>query len=287
MAPIPTKVQDRLSAGIKRFQPVLTSARSRDVNESDTVTIITDMLADVFGYDKYSEITSEYVIRSTFVDLAIKLDGKAQMLIEVKAIGLDLKEMFVKQAVDYGANEGIEWVVLTNGVTWQVYKVSFGKPVGSDLVLQIDFLNLSTKNLSHLENLFLLTKEGLGRSLLGDYHTQRQALSRFFIGAIALSDPVLDVIRRELRKISPDVKIDNEQIKGVLVGEIIKREVMEGDKADEAQRKVARLNKRVVKKKVVREKSDTQAADQDDEEVEVVEEEQVDEATEPNADQQP
>lgn len=248
MATVPAKVQDRLSAGIKRFLPVLASARSRDVNESDTVTIITDMLADVFGYDKYSEITSEYVIRSTFVDLAIKLDGKAQMLIEVKAIGLDLKDAYIKQATDYGANQGIEWVVLTNGVLWNIYKVTFGKPIGFDLVLQIDFMKLSPKNANDIESLYLLTKEGLGRSVLGDYHTQRQALSRFFIGAIALSEPVLDVIRRELRKISPDVKIDNDQIKEVLVQEIMKRDVMEGEKAEEAQRKVNRAAKRAVRK---------------------------------------
>lgn len=253
MATIPARVQDRLVAGIKRFIPILTAAKSRDVNESDTVTIITDMLADVFGYDKYSEITSEYVIRSSFVDLAIKLDGKPQLLIEVKAIGLDLKDAYVKQAVDYGANEGIEWVVLTNGAIWQIYKVTFGKPVGHDLVLQIDFLNASHKNTDHLENLYLLTKEGLGRSVLGDYHTQRQALSRFFIGAIVLSEPVLDVIRRELRKISPDVKIDNEQISDVLTNEIIKRDVMEGDKADEAQRKVNRAVKRAATKKTAKE----------------------------------
>ena len=248
MASIPTKVQDRLSASVKRFQQILTSAKSRDVNESDTVTIITDMLADVFGFDKYSEITSEYSIRSTFVDLAIKLDGKLQLLIEVKAIGLDLKDAYVKQAVDYAANEGVEWVVLSNGVLWNVYKVSFGKPIGFDLVLQIDFMSLSYKNASHLESLYLLTKEGIGKSVLGDYHTQRQALSRFFIGAVTLSDPVLDVIRRELRKISPDVKIDNEQIKDVLIQEIIKREVMEGEKADEAQRKVSRMHKRPAKR---------------------------------------
>jgi hypothetical protein len=248
MATIPVKVSDRLSASIKRFQPVLTSAKSRDVNESDTVTIITDMLADVYGFDKYSEITSEYSIRGTFVDLAIKLDGKLQLLIEVKAIGLDLKDAYIKQAVDYAANEGIEWVVLTNGALWQIYKVTYGKPVGSDLVLQIDFMSLSPKNTAHLESLYLLTKEGLGKSMLGDYHTQRQALSRFFIGAITLSDPVLDVIRRELRKISPDVKIDNDQIKDVLVQEIIKRDVTEGEKAEEAQRKVARMNKKPVKR---------------------------------------
>ena len=116
MANISSKTKDRLAAGIKRFQPILTSAKARDVNESDTVTIVTDMLADVCGFDKYSEITSEFVIRGTFVDLAIKIDGVLQMLIEVKSIGLELKEAFTKQAVDYAANQGVEWVILTNGV---------------------------------------------------------------------------------------------------------------------------------------------------------------------------
>ena len=250
MATIPTKVKDRLTAGVKRFQSVLASAKTRDVNESDTVTIITDMLADIFGFDKYSEITSEYVIRGTFVDLAIKIDGKLQLLIEVKAIGLDLKDAFVKQSVDYAANQGIDWVILTNGAVWQIYKVTFGKPVNQDLVLQIDFLNINPKSLNDLENLYLITKEGIGRSVLGDYHTQRQALSRFFIGAIVMSDPVLDVIRRELRKMSPDVKIDTEQIKEVLLQEIFKRDVVEGEKAEEARRKIARAISRVQRRTI-------------------------------------
>ncbi len=253
MATIPTKVKDRLTTGIKRFLPILSSAKTRDVNESDTVTIVTDMLAEVFGFDKYSEITSEYVIRGTYVDLAIKLDGKLQLLIEVKAIGLDLKDAYVKQSVDYAANQGIEWVVLTNGARWQIYKVTFGKPVGQELVIDIDFMNVNSKSTSDLDNLYLLTKEGIGRSVLGDYHTQRQALSRFFIGAIVLSDPVLDVIRRELRKMSPDVKIDTEQIKEVVLQEIFKRDVIEGEKAEEARRKIARANSRVIRKVTMKE----------------------------------
>lgn len=248
MAAIPSKVKDRLTAGIKRYQPVLSSAKFREVNESDTVTIVTDILADVFGFDKYSEITSEFAIRSTFVDLAIKLDGTLQMLIEVKAIGQELKDSFVKQAVDYAANKGVEWVVLTTGAVWQVYKVSFGKPIGQDLVLKIDFLNLNPKNSDHLENLYLLTREGIGKSMLDEYDAQRQTLNRFLIAAMILSDPVLDVIRRELRRLTPDVKIDTERIKDVLVQEILKRDVVEGEKAEEAKRKIARAANRLLKK---------------------------------------
>jgi len=248
MATVPSKVQDRLLAGIKRFQPILTSAKSRDINESDTVIIVTDMLADIFGFQKYSEITSEYVIRGTFVDLAIKLDGTLQLLIEVKAIGLQLKDSYIKQAVDYGANQGIDWVVLTNGVFWQIYKISFGKPISQELVLEIDFLNLNPKKLDDIEGLYLLTREGIAKSMLGEYHAQRIALSRYFIGATVLSEPVLDVIRRELRRISPDVKIDNEQIQEVLVQEVFKRDVVEGEKAEEAQRKITRAANRSLRK---------------------------------------
>ncbi len=270
MATIPTKVKDRLTAGIKRFIPILSSAKTRDVNESDTVTIVTDMLAEVFGFDKYSEITSEYVIHGTFVDLAIKMDGKLQLLIEVKAIGLNLKDAYVKQSVDYAANQGVEWVILTNGAIWQIYKVTFGKPINQDLVLEINFLNANPKSATDLDNLYLITKEGLGKSMLGDYHTQRQALSRFFIGAIVLSDPVLDVVRRELRKMSPDVKIDPEQIKEVLLQEIFKRDVVEGEKADDARRKVARAAGRVQRKMNVKTATATDETESDESHPEIL-----------------
>jgi len=248
MVNIANKVKTRLTSNIKKFQPILSSAKSRDVNESDTVTIIVDMLHDVFGFDKYSEITSEYAIRSTFVDLAIKIDSKLQMLIEVKAIGLDLKDTHVKQAVDYAANQGVDWVILTNGIKWRVYKVAFIKPISQELVLEFDILTLDSKKDADIESLFLITKEGVCKSALSDYQTQRQALNRFSIGAILVNDSVLDVLRRELRRLSPDVKVDNDQIKKVLLTEVIKRDVVEGEKADEAKKKISKVANRSLRK---------------------------------------
>ena len=241
MASIPAKVQDRLVSGIKKFQPVLQDARTRDIGESDTVTIISDILSYVFGYDKYSEITSEHAIKSTFCDLAIKLDGALTILIECKAIGLDLKDVHVKQAIDYAANQGVDWVALTNGVVWRVYRVHFTKPIEQELVVEFDFLTLSHKSDDDLWLLYLCCKEGWAKSALGDYHEQRQALSRFFIGALVVSEPVVSVIRRHLRKMCPDVKVSAEEIVAVLENETLKREVVEGDKAVESRKKVARF----------------------------------------------
>lgn len=237
------KVADRLAAGIKRLQPVVADAKTRDVGEADTAIIVTEILADVLGYDKFKEITSELAIKGTYCDLAIKLDGKVILIIEVKAIGFELKDAHAKQAVDYAANQGIEWVVLTNAVQWRMYAVTFGQPIGQDLVEELDFLGLNPKTEADLESLYLFTKEALTKSVLEEYQAQRKAMSRFCLGAMILSDPVLAVVRRELRKMWPDVKIEVEELRAAFTEEVLKRDVLEGERAEEARKKIAKMQR--------------------------------------------
>lgn len=234
-----TRTAERLAAGLKRFQPILAAAKSRDVNESDTSMIVTDLLAEVFGYDKYSEVTRELCIRGTFCDLATRIEGKLQMIIEVKAIGLELKDAHVKQAIDYAANEGVEWVALTNGNLWRVYRVLFSKPIEKEIVLDIDLLTLGPKNAGHLESLYLLTRESMLKSGLYAYHDHLQATSKFYLAAVVLSDTVLNLVRRELQRLT-DAKVDVAELRDLMRAEVIKREVLEGEKADSARKKVAK-----------------------------------------------
>jgi hypothetical protein len=242
--PIPAKVSTRLAAGIKRFQPILENAKTRDVNESDTVTILTDILQEVFGYDKYSDITSEHSIRGTFCDLAVKHEGSLTLLIEAKAVNTELKDNFVKQAVDYASNQGIDWVILTNGIQWKVFKIIFTKPIENELLYEFDFQTLSHKNDEHLELLWMISKESWTKSLLGDYHAQKQALNKFSLSALILSDSIVEVLRREVRKLSPGIKVDLEEIRNVLHLEVLKRDCLEGEKADAAKKLISRAANR-------------------------------------------
>jgi len=247
--PIPKKVAERLAVGLKRFKPVLEAAKDRDVNESDTSMIVTDMLAEIFGFDKYSEVTREYTIRGTYCDLATKIEGQLQTLIEVKAVGIGLRENHVKQAVDYAANQGVEWVVLTNGQHWKVFSVSFSKPISADLVLDLDILDMSPGDEDSIEDLFLLSKEGIQRSGLDAYNDQLKVRNKFNLAALILSDPILHTIRRELKRISPDVRISVEEIKAALSHEVIKRDAIEGEKATEAQRLVSRAASKALRQR--------------------------------------
>ena len=241
MASIPKKVAERISEGLKRFQPIIQAAKARDAGESDTVTIITDCLTEIFGYDKYSEVTSEHAIRGTYVDLAIKVNDTLLFLIEAKAVGLTLNDKHLKQAVDYAANKGVDWVVLTNGQIWKVYKVTFAKPIDQELIAELDLLSINHKKEEETEKLFILCKEGWQKSAIQDLYGQSQMLSRYTLGAALLSEPVLETIRRELRKAFPGAGlVEMDVISDTLSSEVIRREVLEGDKAIQASKKLSR-----------------------------------------------
>lgn len=152
----------------------------------------------------------------------------------------------VKQAVDYAANQGIEWVALTNGNLWRVFRVIFARPIDAELVLDIDLLSLNAKRAQDLESLFLLTRESMLKSGLYAYHDHLQATNKFYLAAVVLSDPVLETVRRELRRLS-DVKLELEELRDALHKEVIKREVIEGEKADEARKKMTKASGKMLR----------------------------------------
>jgi len=241
MANIPKKVAERFIKSVPKFQKVLQIAKDRDVNESDTVAILNDIFGDVLGYDKYLEVTSELAIRGTYCDLALRVEDKVQFLIEAKAIGIDLKENHMKQACDYGANHGVQWVVLTNGIEWRVYRIRFEQPINFDLVCEFDFLALNARDEKDQEFLFLLAKEGLGKNARDDFYEKVQSVNRYVIGNLMLADPVLSIVRRELRKLADGMKIDVEEVEGIVRTQVLKREIVEGDEAEAAQARVCKF----------------------------------------------
>ena len=242
---IPKRVADRIKSGLRTFKGILEDARNADRSEQDTVTIVTDMLADIFGFNKYSELTGEYAIRGTYCDLAVKIDGKVKYLIEVKAVDKTLKENHLRQATDYAAKEGIEWVALTNGIEWQAYRMIFEQPVRFEHVFTIDLLAGGSEL---PEMIYMLSREGIVRQALDEYHEQRQILNRHVISAVVLSEPILKAIRRELRKLAPKMSIDTDEVKVLLTSEILKRDIVEGQDMKDAKRKVKRARRRAASK---------------------------------------
>ncbi len=265
MVKIPKRVLDRFSASLKNYQGIALSQKDRDVSEADTVTLVKDILAYVFGYDKYTELTSEQQIRGTYCDLAVKIDGKIKYLIEVKSAGMELNDSHLRQAINYAANQGIEWVVLTNAISWRLYRIKFGQPIDFELVTSFEFPSVSLRNEDDQNKMFLLCREGITNDAMGVYHQHTQLLNKFTVGQVIMSDAVVSVIRRELRRLFPELRVDSEQISDILVNDVLKREVIEGEKVKEAQQRIkkaaAKLVRQAEKKQTAAVKEDPEVAE--------------------------
>ncbi len=238
---IPKRVEGRIKSGLRKFKPILEDARKADRSEEDTVTIVRDFLAEALGYDKYADITGEYQIRGTFCDLAVKVDNKLRFLIEVKAVDRTLKETHLRQATDYAAKEGIEWVILTNGVEWVIHRMVFEQPVRHEHVFTLDLLG---EDPDLLHGLYLLSREGARKRAITQYYAQVRAINRHSVAAAILSEPVLNVIRRELKRASPGVRIDVEDVGAAIAHEVIKRDVVDSPEVKDAIKQVQKARTR-------------------------------------------
>lgn len=223
------KTLDRLVSGLKKYQPIVRKLAERDISEADTVTVIKDMLTDIFGYDKYAELTSEQQIRGTFCDLAIRVEGKVHYLAEVKSAGTTLNENHLRQAVNYGAHQGIEWIILTNAIIWKVYRIKFGQPIDWEEVYTFDMGTVSTRSQDDLSKIGMLCRESISSDALQAYHRQAQILNRYVIAELMQSEPVVSIIRRELRRLFDGLKVTNEELLVFLTNDVIERDTLDGE----------------------------------------------------------
>lgn len=256
MASIPKKLSERLVKALPKFHKILPIAKDRDINESDTVNIITDMLSEIFGYDKYHEVTTEFAIRGTYCDLALKVDDKIQYLIEAKAIGHDLKDNHLRQAIDYATNQGIKWVILTNSIIWQLHRVKFEQPICHECVAIINILEMNPKTDKDQETLYLIAKEGLQKDIREEYYEKIQNINKYIIGSFLVSEPIIAVLRKELRKFADGVKIEINELRDIAQNEIIKREIFDSEEGKKAAGKVQRYLKRSAKAKTKMDESE-------------------------------
>lgn len=96
-------------------------------------------------------------------------------------------------------NEGVEWVMLTSGVVWQVYHITGVLPIIVDLALEVDLLGEDT--LAQKANqLYYLSKESLKRRQMDALWQAKRTTSPKSLAKVLCSDNVLLAIRKELKR---------------------------------------------------------------------------------------
>ena len=249
---VPAKVAERLIKQVPRYQKVLKEAQTRNDNKGDneanTGKIVVNMLSDVFGFDEFKDLDKEYEIAGgDRCDVAVKIEGKVRYLVEIKAIRINLKDNHIKQVEAYGFRAGIRWVVLTNGVDWQVYRIGQKGKRGElirEQVCAFNFMDMKAKTPKHQETLFMLCRRGVNKALFEELYERQQVVNEHTIAALMMSDEVHKIIARELKKLEQNAKPDKAEIAKIIEQTIIPGLLVDNEKTKKAIAKIKRMQKK-------------------------------------------
>lgn len=216
--------RERVRATIRRFSKPLLDLVERDANEGDTRLLVTDFLCDGLGFDKYEDLTTEYQVKGEFADYGIRIEKQLIAFIEVKRCTQKLGARHLRQVQMYAVNEGVEWMILTNGQVWQVWHLTGGLPVVVDLALEVDLLGEGTIA-QKVDSLFHLSKDAIRRRLLDELWKAKAATAPKSLATIVLSDSVIEAVRKELRR-QTAYNVDLTELRRVLSNEVIRSELL-------------------------------------------------------------
>lgn len=192
--------RERISAGIKKILKPIETLKERDAVEADTRLLITDMLCDVFGFDKYEDLTAEYQVKGEFADYGIRVDRQLVAFLEIKRITQKLNPNHLRQVENYALKNGVHWAILTNAQKWQIYYVEAktGEESELTLVVEVDLLDPGVTMKSKADSLFYFSKESFSKGVIEEKWKTRFASSPKALRTVILSEKVLDVVRKEL-----------------------------------------------------------------------------------------
>lgn len=190
--------QQKLAAALKAYRKEFLEGGRKELDESGTRIMINRFLSDVLGYKQLEEIKTEYMIKGTYADYVIQVNKTRHFLVEVKALSFQLSEKHLRQTVNYGANEGIEYALLTNGKNFEFYKIIFAQPISSHLIFAID-LSDATSLKTAVANLQHLHKESVVKNSFKPLWNKCEATDPYNIAGILCSDAVLSCIKKMIK----------------------------------------------------------------------------------------
>lgn len=181
-------------------------------NEANTKALLIEPMLSALGWETsdIAQVAREYrVYDNTALDYALKVDGEPRLFVEAKAVGKQLEDKsFISQTVNYANNEGVVWCVLSNGLSYRIYKTNEPVAMEDKLLFEVDLAEgAASESAQALE---LLSRDSLAEGRLDAWGERvftdnrvRQAL-----GALAAKPPpgLIEILSKAVGK--PEVASD-------------------------------------------------------------------------------
>lgn len=195
---------------LRRFAPHFLDARKNGLNEADTVLRLCRFFEEVLGYDGLNDISRETQLKHKYVDICLKIDGRIRLLVEAKAADQQLRDRHIEQAQAYASQNNYRWVLLTNGVDWILYHLTFEEGIEYEKAFMVS-LDKEEEIDDAGAKLAVLHKHSIRDGELDRFWEKRTALGASSIGKALFAESVLRLIRREIRR-DTGILIDPEDL---------------------------------------------------------------------------
>ena len=178
------------------------------------------------------------MVQGHYVDLTVKNKDKIIFFIEAKSVDTTLRDTHAYQAINYAASGGVNLCLLTNGLDYRLYYLTWDKAkVENNMILSFNLLDDDVNTVS--EKLFLVSKESFRKGLIDKYIAEVTSLGDRNLLQAMLSDRVLNAVRMELKNIT---------------GHTTKKESIEKSIADHFSAELYDMVKACIKKRATRER---------------------------------
>lgn len=132
---------NKLVQVIEATRAKIDALRRHGLKETPTRTIVIDPLLEALGWEVRDpdEVQLEYpTVDGKSVDYGLKLNKKCVLLVEAKPFDDPLTDVkAITQVVNYANSDGIVWCILTNGLTWKVYRSIENCPAPDKLMYEV------------------------------------------------------------------------------------------------------------------------------------------------------
>ena len=130
----------------------------------------------------------------------MRIDKELVAFIEVKRCATKLTTKHLRQVQMYAVNEGVEWLILTNGSNWQVYHLTGGLPGCHRPRLRREHPRRQCRPAEKAGQLFYISLESFKRRQIDELWKAKRASSPRSLAGAMMTPTVVDSVRKELRR---------------------------------------------------------------------------------------
>ena len=166
------------------------------LKEPDVRSMIDYFLTKVLGFDEYGEIKTDHIADANHGDYVIHVNRMKHFVIEICVHGLNINDKM--KVVENAYNEGINWIVLTNGKNFLLYRIVNKNGLHCREAFNV---NIAIDDIdAACDSLVLLTRKCIDKKCLDQFWSKLEILDPEACSELLYKKSITSELKKQIKK---------------------------------------------------------------------------------------